>query len=384
MSDTEDEDRKRKKGKEKEKEPDKSRPDPHDSGLTIWIDRLFLGDERADSLKVLRVFGKREVDPSPVATHLFKLGEKPSKTDIVSASNELWEAMQNDANATRTAMLFEVCAFNSNKGAGAYEVRRVRIEPVKVFVEGWNGGDGEGDDGEIPGFNDHFRKRAVDAWKHAEGYVDKAISTLGGIVHVQAKQLEDRDRMIRDLLNENQQARQQANEAQNNALDRELVREEKKFWLETKRYGRDMLGNFLLPEAMKIGKKMLGDGKDETPSSSGNGKTQMTSEAEAIARTIAGMTPEDRSKVFGDWTDDGVCKKTGILTEDQVRILIGVMNGEDPVHLDKLVSGDYGITDDQGFRIVGSVGMAKIQPIVDIVQKRREKPANAFPPAAPK
>lgn len=170
----------------------------------------------------------------------------------------------------------------------------------------------------------------------------------------------------------------QLNEAKNDELDREMLREERKLLLLAKRKGIGMLAG-LLPDFLK---KVTGSGGPDATSGGGGGRSAESMVIEAIMDSQAGgLSIEEKSKVFGEWTDKGECLTPGILTPSQVKIIIGVFNERTPpLELDRLIvaGSNEQLTEKQYMQIVNTLDdMDKVMPFMKILQDRKTALDNA-------
>lgn len=88
-----------------------------------------------------------------------------------------------------------------------------------------------------------------------------------------------------------------------------------------------------------------------------------------------GISQDQKDKVFGTWTADGVNIDEGILTKSQVPVIVDVMNEKSsPQVLDALVDGDDLITDVQFQQIKKALGddFIKFMPFVMILRERKD------------
>jgi hypothetical protein len=61
--------------------------------------------------------------------------------------------------------------------------------------------------------------------------------------------------------------------------------------------------------------------------------------AEGLKSFIEGLSSEAELALFGKW-EGGICQKSGILDQDQIKMLVGIAEGKiDPKHVTEVVSG---------------------------------------------
>lgn len=339
---------------------DKSTPKPDDPAFFAWMLGHFQEDERAECITATQVFGRHHKTVGNIVLRREVRSKEITPEYIVALSNEFLDAMQNETNAMRRTCSFTVTAHNFKKGAEPFATRTVTMEPTKVH---FRNGEGEGEDDEegiSPNGGDLLRKRAETLFQDGRFWGEHVTTTLGGMMQMMSEQLREKDKMIKDLFDANMALARAANEAQNNALDRELVREDKKFAIEAKRKGMNLLAGLLPDIARKVAGVNVPGGR--------------TSESMAVESVMDALSTSERLTVFGDWTDDGVRTKPGILTEAQVRILVGVLKEEVKADvLDQLIFGPAQITYDQFGKISSAIDVDKLLPLVSILKDRKEK-----------
>ena len=180
------------------------------------------------------------------------------------------------------------------------------------------------------------------------------------------EQTREDKRMIKELFDANMQLARQKNEADNNALDRELVREEKKLLIEVKRRGVNLLAGLLPDFFHKV--------------TNGVGRSR---ESLAVEQTLDALSAEDRVIVFGEWTDDGVRTKPGILSEQQVLLIRAILRDQvDPAQIERLLEGPDQIVPEQYIRISERVELEKFTPLIILLKERKARSQNGS--AAPK
>lgn len=362
------------KGKHRDEPPvtDKSTPEIINEGLFRWAESCFRGDEQANDFVVHQLLGRSgkvegELVRRRSVKHL-KEGSGVKREELVIVCNELMEEMQDEADQMHQPRRFVVVATNALKGV-AFARKTIECEPKRLLMRGLGGGGGGDDADDIdPLGGDILRKRAETVLSDGRFYAEVLMTTVGGITKVLVEQLKGKDAQINELFQANMTLARANNEAENNKLDRDLVREEKQFILGAKRKGVAMLAG-LLPDFLKKATA----GAVDLP----GGHTPESMAIEAIMdEKNGGLTGEERHKIFGDWTDAGECLDRGILLESQVRIIIGILNEKVPVtELDRLITegSPEQFTQEQYMRIMAALGgdLDKLMPLVKILQDRK-------------
>ena len=369
MSDNEEPEFKRKKKKDGEGFEDKSTPHADDPGLFAWMMGIFQEGERADFFVAHQVFGRSNQHVgSVILQKQIKKDTSITSEYLVSLSNEFLEALQNETDACRRTVSFSITAHHLKATAEHIAKRTITLSPKKLHLRPE---EEEGDDDSISlNGNDLLRKRVETVLQDGRFYAEHVTSSLGGMVQLMLEQLRDKDTMIKQLFDANMQLARQKNDAENNALDRELIREDKKLAIEGKRKVLNLVAGLLPDVARKFTNGVVDIPGGRAP------------EAMAIETVMESLTPAERSHVFGDWTDEGVRVHAGKLTEAQVRIIIGVLKEQlKAEHIDRLVDGPDAITKEQFMEIASSADPDKFIPLLKIIKDRKEHLA-ANPAAA--
>ena len=341
--------------------------------LVKWAERCFSGDETVAKFTIHQLLkGKVEgaLVRERVVAHL-KAENGVQREALVTLCNELHEEMQDEADNLRQTRHFTIQAYNAKKG-GSFSQKVIEIEPRKYKLRSLGkGGDSDDSDEIDPLGGDIFRKRMGNVLEDIRWHTEQNAQVTSAMLAMLMRTLEGKDAQINSLFQSNMEYARLLNDAKNNELDRELIREERKFLLEAKRRGMGLLAG-LLPDFLR---RVTGDANGEGGGTIG-GRTAESLAIEAVLDEKAGgLTMEEKSKIFGNWTDTGERIAPGILTETQVKIIIGVLNDKVPVtEIDRMIidgSPDQ-LTDKQYMEIMEVLGggIDKLLPLVNVLQNR--------------
>lgn len=353
---------------------DKSTPTILDEGFVKWAERCFNDDEQANTFVVTQLLGRTGkaegscLRSRPVG-HL-KVAGGVKREALIAICNELIEEMQDEANQMRQPRRFVVVAHSSVKG-NEFARKTIECIPKSSIVKlGDRPLTGEGEDGEVDLLGgDLLRKRSETVLQDGRFYAELVAQVMGGQLQLTLEQNREKDRMIKELFDANMALARQANEAENNKLDRDLIRAEREVALSFKRKGISLLAG-ILPDFLK----KVTNGTVNVPS----GQTAESLALDAIMdEKDGGLTGEQKYKIFGNWTDAGECLTPGILTEKQVRIIVGVWREGAPVtEIDRLITdgSPEQLTMDQYGKIMGILkeDADKLLPLVNILQSHKE------------
>lgn len=384
-------DDKDRKGKDKDRdkrtnEDDKSTPDPINSVVTSWFERLFRGQEQPTVVFSTRLGGRKHDQLlDEIKRYPFRQGDEPSKEDIVRVSNEFMMVMQAEADTLEQPRFYRLQAQNPVKG-GDFDSWPVRCDPRPgrgALVRAGDSGDSDGDGIDDATGGDVLRKRAGDALADVRFHTEINMQTSAGLLTTVVELLKDFRDETRELRADYRAQAKQLNEAQNSALDREIIRKKEQFKLDAQMRGVDALAALFPGWARKM---IAGDSSSSAAVTTPSIGTQEKSvpAAEAIKSVVDKLTRAEEIAIFGMWKDNQ-CTQSGVLTASQVQILAAVMNENAPEEaLDRLFRGPDRVTEAQYVALSRIVDLDKFGPLIVLLKQRQEKVGVAVPPPAPK
>lgn len=383
----------KKNGKGKEPPaPDKSTPGPEDPAMVSWIARLFRDDECVTKLIIKQLLGRDgKMEGSVIHTVLFPMGGKcPPHEWLVSRSNEIVEAMQNEADSHRKPRMFVIEAINVKAGVGCIANRAKTVEPkkLKLGANGIGAGSGDGEYDEDDPLHAHggdrLLRRTDQILADGRWHSEQQSATFGGFAQILTDENKELRGMVKDLMGGWMAMAKAKNEAENNHLDRELARKKAEFELSIKQQGANLLTGWLIPKAGEIATQVLENKKTEptngeTREHGAGAKTQVAAQGHpsiaSLNHVMASLTNEEKLKIFGAWTEEGTLIQPGILTETQVRIIVGVYREHlNPNMLASLTAGQANqVTTEQQMAIAGAVPMEKLRSLREALNNTTNK-----------
>jgi hypothetical protein len=371
-----DDENKEKDSKKKKKVEPKDPPEPNlvepvakDLELFGFLADLFDGQQEfPEKLDVRVVRGKDYAQMGPmVKQFLWPAGKpKPSKEELVKLSNEILHLLRRDADVKRKEAVYHVAAIHFSRDPEPYSRHLIRVKPGVTYRNGESGEENLEEDDET-----NIEKRhGVQILRHHETMFNLVGTVIENLVDRQDRfgerlsrrndQLEARNERLADLLER--------------ALDRNVERSERLEWSRIKAKGAEKIlemGLAVAPPLLGalVGKDVVGAKGDSIEAYTLRGFLKPVKEGGAL-------TEEQSRAAFGEWNDSGDEQtQPGVLTKEQVVILVNVARGEMPAEeLDKLMPGaTYGITGEQANRLMQVFPMDQLAPLMVLIETRRKR-----------
>jgi len=373
---------------------DKKPPEHHhqgsvaaeDEALSLWLGQQWVR-ESPERIELWQMFGRKRGEM--IHHEDFKLGEKLDVEQANKLANDLLASAQNDCDSATKESKYQLAIIDRNRKSQPLVRGIGPLQPKRAYAITKAGAD---DDDEDESLNLRYAKTTLDECRWDKQRHDRV---MDGMLLLQNSLIQDLRRDRAELMASNMAIFQQLQDAQDRALDRELIREREKFkrtlWEDGLRTVRNILPGFMNNGASN-------GTAPNPPPSNGNGNGHSTAPVKDY-----GASPEralvdnflydcEKTKIdialFGDWDDqDGklVQIKPGIFSAEQFYILVGVRNGRFPAEaLDELMpdSGQKNaITEEQVKKageagVTEGIGMAIIQ-LVDLRKRAKEEAAAA-------
>lgn len=318
-----------------------------DDELTLWLNRLWARNEPPERIEVWQMFGRNKATRGEMIHHEdFKFGTKLNVEQANKLANEIMEAAQNDCDAVKRSSSYQIAVIDRNRRASPLTRRLGPLQPRRQYLAKPGEDDGEEDedspaDGRalaLKYVQENFTQVRWDKNRN-DRVLGEALGLLVGLI----TDMRQENSTLRGQLMANFTSMQ---EAQDRALDRELVREKEKFRMS------------LLKDGMRTARNLLpglfagtgGGGGDEGGGGGGGpsgAQQQMAAgprnfgsspERTLVDNFLSDIEDDDELmiKLFGDYeqvdpsTNGGEPLKQlkpGIFTLNQFKVLVSVRKG---------------------------------------------------------
>ena len=350
---------------------------PDNERIFEFLDSLFIDDKNfPESIDVRQVAGTDyHKYGDPVKKIPFSSSTKPGKERLVSLTNDILLRMRQDCDVRQKETVYHIAARNPALGEDFYDRILFRCKPSKRWAKRGEelgiGGGVEGDDDEMS-FASRYNMKMLEHHEKwiglvggmLEGLIDRgdrqATTAFSQLERAQAKNLE--------LLEVNIRMAQADDERQER-------REKAKMWRENINKGLDMAWKVLPPMLTAFTGNKNGGPSGWVPNTESIEASTLRSFFET--KDSGGfLTAEQFEVVCGTPNKEGVIVRPGILTPEQVNLLVQVANlKENPESLDFLTSGGkYEISQAQAMAILqAGIPMEALAPIKMLLDVRMAK-----------
>jgi hypothetical protein len=346
-------------------------PSPKDLQFFEWLEKLFYVDAQSpEKIDVRVVSGKHHerLGPSLIRRDYGPSKEsKPSKTKLVTLSNEILFAVQRDCDIQRKSLVYAVSAWDFTRGDDPYERWLLRRQPGTMFQGegGARGGGGGGDDADETA----EQKLIAQMMRHHETMFGLYGGGFEGLLDRMDRILERQDSRIKEQ--DDRIAKQ--NEMMERALSMEEERAEKRAWAQLKAKGAEKMLDMAVAIAPPLLNQLVGKTVVETKETA---ESITLKEFFKTADKGGKLTQEQSNKAFGRYSDKEPYDliEPGVLTLGQAKLLFDVAHCNIPSdELDKLMpDGPLAISMEQIMKLQTSCGLApeQIMPIGALFEAR--------------
>lgn len=352
-----------------EKETKKGPVSPVNEDLYEFLSALFGGEgEFPEKLECRTLVGRNKATYGDVIWQkIFKGVSKPNEQQVVNLANQALHRMRVHTDMRQRECYFLIGAIHHDRSDDYYEVMHFTVKPGKKWKNGERG-DAERDDEDdefSPGqynrhFLDHIRDREGTILGMVEGLIDRsdrqAQTAQNNFERIMSKYIE--------LLEINLKLVQAGDERQERI-------EKAKMWRENINKGLDMAWS-MVPPLLAGFKK--GDGGWQQGMDSPEAKTLRDFFREK--KEGGPFSREQFEVIMGRQDEEGNLIPSGVLSEDQVLLLVGLAKCEiNPSQVDLLLPGaKLAITQDQIMKIMASgIPQEAFAPIYALIQVRMAK-----------
>lgn len=367
-----------------------------DEQLTLWLNRLWARNEPPERLEVWQMFGRNKAIRGEQIYHEdFKPGDKLDIEQANRLASDIIMTAQNDCDSTRREAWYQIAIIDRNRKASPLVRRLGPLQPKRSYALAKPGDfdDDDGDDGmeNARSLDLRFVKEGLEQSRWDKQRYDRV---MGEMLILQNNIIERQQAQVDRLMTSHFTFFQQLQEAQDRALDRELLRKREDFklglWKDGMRTARNLLPGLF--GGTETGKPT--DTNRPSGGGSGGGNSGGTNGANAPQppqdfgpsdeRTLCDNFLTDIEEdeklmiaLFGEFEEvEGkwVQTKPGIFSFKQFTILVGVRDGrlspnildtlmpnsgnEDAINMDQVKKAqDAGVTDGIAMALIELVGL---------------------------
>ena len=377
--------------------------DATDLEFAIWINKLWENGESPQKLVCVQVFKKGTVRGDVVHTEHIKPNTNWDIERSTSVANDILSAAQlHCERIVKASQSYYVEAYDKDRSADSYRKWPLDLSPkLKHIGTNGKGADDEDEESETDERNLalKYMAAAITATKEDK---DRTGLMIGDMYVNQRDQIQEMRVWCTELLSQNRmifseamKAQREANEAQNNALDREFARKREEFklnmWGEVARTGRNMLQTVLGDIAAE---KTLPANGGAAPAN-GTAPTPQPKRPSEIQVALDDFLHDCEStncfdKIMGVWTETALTTP-GVLTIPQCRLIFGVLEGKLPDDALDALMPDSGKPESLGMDQVmqaqqimpDSVQLTFARVLSILTRKREARKTPQTPPAPP-
>lgn len=284
-------------------------PEPHNRGLFEFLVDVFESGF-PQKICVATAFGPGGKRTGPIVRELpFKPGrEKPNVEDLVVMSNDFMRIAQDDCNDLDDGpQSYAVMAYDLARSPGPYARKVLRLYPAgnhqeKAILRG--------DDLDDQTLSNKLLLGLLESERRDKRWLMEQFGHMvSGVLERDAARIEALEES-KDHDHERQMKLVQATEQMlNQAEDRRSRAERAQIWNDAIKDGISVIKGTLAPAvAVYISKGKVGI-------------------VEGLKEFFDGLTEEVRTKLIGVWQENKLVEK-GVLEEDQVRHLVGILEGQ--------------------------------------------------------
>ncbi len=346
---------------------------PVNEDLFNFLDSLFDGEgEFPEKIEVRTVKGRNKDQYGlQIWQKIYKSGSvKPSRERLVMLSNEIVKRIRIQTDTIQRESTFLIGAMHNGRSDDYYEIMTLSAKPSKKWAKSGEG-NGDLDSDEDEPFPQKYNLAML-------GHHTQLFGLVGGMI----EGLIDRsDRQAAAAMNDAEKMRAryiEMMEMNMKLLQAKDERDEKmaeaKMWREQKQKGLELAWQNIPP--------MLASLKGPNANA---GWTPGTETNEAITLRESLKTQEEGGKISqaqfeiicGKLDDNGMLVTRGVLTPEQVQLLVRVANKEaNPDALDELLPGGaLAVTPEQGQMLMQSGALEALMPLKLLLEQQMAKRA---------
>lgn len=367
-----------------ERAKDKIQPTPNPTRpeLFSFLERHFTPTEKPQWIELRQAYGPglRKYG-SMVIQKEFKMNQpNPVREILVALSNEFLAEAQMNCDGIGKPHKYAVLMKNNTKGDGPYGVFVIACRP-KQDVEYDPAADDEDD--EVGGIMTDAKRRdgllqySLDHLKHGdehERYRQDQFSTAMGDIIAKYQHLADTVMSHNlEMQKEHRELFKVADEALSRKSERELAAKMQDFKLGMMENAFTYLKQMVPVVVQQINGKAPEAGAPSV-------------ESIGIMTFLEGLTEKQGEALFGTFDEKKVHQPDGIFTPAQASIFLDVaQRAAPPDALDRLLSGEHAVTEEQVKRAQSIVSAQQFMPLVALVMTRKKKEieASSTTPAHP-
>ena len=348
---------------------------PTNEDLFNFLDALFTGEGEFPERIDVRTVKGRNKDQYGVQIKQFpyKSGStKPNRERLVMMSNEIINRIRIHTDTLQRDTTYMIGAYNSGRSDDFYEIMTISARPSKKWRNSGEGHGEPGDDDEEESLATKQLAMQLDNNKEMFRLVGGMIEGLIDRSDRQAQsafiQLEKAQLRNIELLEVNMKLVQADDERQER-------REKSKMWRENISKGIELAWQNLPP--------MLASMKGPNANANWTPGTE-SPEANTLRDTLFKVKEEggkisqaDFETICGKLDDNGMLTVAGILTPEQVQLLMRVATKEaNPDALDELLpGGSLAVTSEQGNRLIQTGALEALMPLKLLLEQQMAKRA---------
>lgn len=340
--------------------PEPSRPD-----LAEFLERLWADEANYPQvLEVRQAYGPgaRKYGATVIQHPIKPNAKRPTREEIVALSNRFIDDAQNNCNAVGKPHRYGILAKNHIKAADYYAVFVIALKPTQAAEYDPNAQEDDEDIVSDSKRRDSFLSHTLEHLKASDENErwrqDQHSQATGDLLTKYAELASILVAQNMSLMQEHRELFKTADEALSKKTEREILQEKERFKQTL------MIDAFSFLKACVPVAIARIEGKAPQ-------KGEESSESLAVKAFLEGLTEDQAKVLFGNITN-GQLVGDGIFRREQVEVFAGVAELRLPAsELERLISGDLGISPEQISAVQSHCTMKQLQPLMAVVMARK-------------